>query len=208
MMEEHFYIKINGDNKDIKINDALKQELFNAYKSEKIFQDDFFVIPIINFTMELTDDIESCYFGKRFIPCTILTRSLLDATMSLIYFLQVPNYDYHSFFEEYLKTGELTKAPNKNGKRWRVTGKELCKIFKSKVKYDVSESYQNLSRYVHPTIKHFYSIYQDLENEKFELTVYGSNTKFNNEQYLELRQLIYSCIDVLILVLNQRGGIF
>lgn len=203
-----FYIKIHGDDKQLKINDALKQELLNAFKNEKMIRDDLFLFPTINFAMALLDDIESSYFGKRFVPCAILTRSLLDATMSLIYFLQVPSSDYDSFFKEYFKTGELTKAPDKKGIRWRLTGKELCEVYKNKVGYDVNEPYKNLSKYVHPTLRHFYSMYQDLDDGAFGLTMYGSKTEFIEEQYLELHQLIYSCIDVFILVLRQRGKMF
>ncbi|KXT62801.1 hypothetical protein [Lactococcus sp. DD01] len=208
MEQEHFYIQICGNDKKLKIIDALKQELLKAFETKEMIRDDLFLFPTVNFAMSLIDDIENCYFGNRFIPCAILTRSLLDATMSLIYFLQVPSSDYDSFFENYFKTGELTKSPDKKGKRWRVTGKELCETYKNKVAYDVNEAYKNLSKYVHPTIRHFYSIYQDSENGAFGLTIYGSKTEFSEEQYLELHQLIYSCIDVFVLVLKQRGETF
>lgn len=203
--EISFYIDIKGCPKKLKLNEALKKSLLLAYKDELLLKDDLFVIPTVNFAMSLIDSIETCYFERKFVPCSILVRSLLDATMSMVYFLQVPENDYDSFFKEYFETGELTQEPNKKGKRVRISGQTLCEVFKNTVKYDVSTEYRNLSKYVHPTIKHFHAIYKDYGDGKFELPLLGEKTEFPEESYKKLYKLIYKCIDVLMLILIQRN---
>lgn len=205
--ETTFYINIEGEAKKLKLNEALERCLLIAYEDQLLLKDDLFVIPTVNFAMSLIDSIEICYFERKYVPCSILMRSLLDATMSMIYFLQVPQSDYDSFFEEYFNTGELTQEPNKKGKRRRVSGQKLCEVFKNTVNYDVSAEYRNLSKYVHSTIKHFHAIYKDCGDRKFEFPLLGEETKFPEENYKELPNLLYMCVDVIILILLQRNNI-
>ena len=199
---EKFDNKIND-----KFIDTLREKLMDAYKrgSADISMDDFFVFSTVNFVMEIYKDIEQCYYERRYVSCAILTRALLDAVMSMVYFLNVPSNDYQNFVKYYMEKGELTKKSKKNDRRMRVTGKDLCENYKTIMKYNVSTVYRKLSQFVHPTKRHLKSIYKTKGNNCFEISILGAETLYSDKDFLELWQIIDSCSRTIEIVLKQRA---
>jgi len=157
--------------------------------------DIYFIYPYTNQSLALLSGIESAFYSKSFLCAAVLTRCLLDCVLSLSYALHVDRYDSQAFVDEYRKSGELTK-PNPKGKRFRLTGKDLVNAFKECTGFDVSNSYTQLSKMVHPTIHHLHASIKELpeSDADFEFGFVGEKTIYPQHLYDELKTIIDLCI--------------
>ena len=185
---------------------------FKGYygKMLNIYPDDFFFFfPYTNQALALLSGIETAYFGRNFLCAAILTRSLLDCVMSWIYVTQVTQDDYKDFLDEFMKSGEITKVTKKGNKRTRVTGQDLTDTFKKCRGIDLSNSYKQLSKMVHPSIHHFHANTRptpDLESDACIAITSGENTEYPQHLYDELKDIVHLCMSHVVILWDSRGG--
>lgn len=162
-----------------------------------------FIFPFTNQAIALLSGIEAAYCSRNFLCAAILTRSLLDCVMSLIYVDQArQKEDYKEFIEEYERTGELTKPNSKRTKRYRLHGNDLVEAFKNFNGINVNNTYVQLSKMVHPTKFHFHASTTPTPDSDCDcgIAFYGEKTEYPQHLYDELLEIIELCIDQLELI--------
>lgn len=204
--ESKFFVGIGNHKVHYKelIEHALKTSLGEM---PDLFQDDiYFIFPFTNQALTLISGIECTYFKKNLLPAAILARSLIDCTMSLVYVIQVSDDDYQDFLDEFRRSGELTKANLKRKKRMRLTGRDLTKVFLESTGIDLSNSYKQLSKMVHPTVFHMHANTKMIANteDKVEIAFIGEKLEYPQHLYDELEDIVILCIKTIIQVLKSR----
>jgi hypothetical protein len=181
------------------IEDAIMQKYSvdnNIYRNDL-----YFFNPYTNEALALLSGIEYSISDKNFLCAAILTRSLLDCTMSLIYVMSVPPSDYEAFIEEFIAKGELTKLVKDNKKRIRITGKDLTSSFSRCTQIDFSNTYKQLSKMVHPTIHHLHASTHSTPNEDSDFYVGitpGKFTVYPQHLYDELEEIVRLCMSTIL----------
>jgi hypothetical protein len=202
--ESKFYVK-DGE-RQIHYKDFIFEAVKTTFSETGIlYQDDlYFVYPFTNQALALLSGIECAYFGKNFLSAAILTRSLIDCVMSLVYMTQVSTNDYRAFIDEFQRSGELTKNTAKGRKP--LTGKDLTKVFQKNTGANLSESYKQLSKMVHSTIFHIHANTKMIPNTEsdFEIAFVGEKLEYPQRFYDELKDIVAVCIDTIVRLLESR----
>jgi len=166
-------------------------------------EDVFFFFPAVNQSLAFIAGIEEEMNQRNLICVAAAIRGLVDTTMSLYYALTVDSSDMDGFIKAFGETGELTK-PGRNGRRSRVTGKELVNRFKE-TGFDGSQTYQNLSKCLHFTRIAMDAMISETNDDdmSFKFAVLGAKTKYPEKLWNEVTGVVSICISVLIAIIDQ-----
>ncbi len=166
----------------------------------------YFVFPFINQGLALLAGIEDAVSDRNFLVASVLTRSLIDCVMSLVYVTQVSSEDYQSFLNEFRRSGELTKNSTDRKTRKRLTGEDLTKVFQKSTGVNLSNSYKQLSKMVHSTIFHMHANTKPRTDPDYniEVAIVGENLEYPDRFYDELKDIVEVCIDTIKRVLQSR----
>ncbi|MDR2904101.1 MAG: hypothetical protein LBU77_06305 [Clostridiales bacterium] len=203
-VESKFYIIDEGQ--QVHYKDFILRTLMKSFTTAgDLYADDlYFIFPFTNQALALLAGIENAFFSRNFLSTAILTRSLIDCVMSLVYITQVSTDDYQAFLDEFRRSGELTKRTSEKKKCKRLTGKDLTDVFLKNTGINLMNSYKQLSKMVHSTIFHMHAntkLVSDTDNA-FELAIVGERLEYPQRLYDELRDIIEVCINTIEWVLK------